>query len=279
MGLVARWNSTGILFYLSWIFGLDGRDLRLSEMAVAFFSVIVPTLSELIHFLLILLLGGVCWNLVIYVTSVGIVSKPCLSFIFRYQFPCGRDSNPSVREQRGERRSLPQRPTDGRLQLHLERWRLGHTGRTCQDRLVPRALRRHVHRVRHQRVRVPFKLLGCRGEHKALQQQLGRGAQVLVGRAHNVRTEPAPEPSAHVGSCQAPRLRLLHRLCTVPSCSSRVRASLRGGGEGGRGRLCYTWRIGSLSLFRSSWMGSYVTLVKKTKKTWTPCSLICFYVW
>ncbi|KAF7011370.1 hypothetical protein CFC21_025688 [Triticum aestivum] len=123
---------------------------------------------------------------------------------------------------------VPVAAAHGRVQLHLERGRLGHARRAGQDGLVARAVRGHLPGraggglcLGRQRLRLGRRRGG------ALQRQLvGKGGPVLVEGEGHAGAVRAPEPPADLGARAPPRLRLLRRHGPLPRPAARVRRPL-----------------------------------------------------
>ncbi|ONM13375.1 Xyloglucan endotransglucosylase/hydrolase protein 9 [Zea mays] len=117
---------------------------------------------------------------------------------------------------------------DGRVQLHLERGRLGDAGRAREDGLVARAVRGHVPGGARGRVRLGGQRHGRRRRGGAPVQRVlvGQGGPLLVEGEGDVGAERAPEPPARVGARAPPRLRLLRRHRPLPRAAARVRRPL-----------------------------------------------------
>ncbi|VAH37133.1 unnamed protein product [Triticum turgidum subsp. durum] len=140
---------------------------------------------------------------------------------------------PPPPQQRHHRRHpdgvrVPVAAAHGRVQLHLERGRLGHARRAGQDGLVARAVRGHLPgrargglRLGRQRLR-----LGRRRGGALQRQLLGQGGPLLVEGEGHAGAVRAPEPPAGVGARAPPRLRLLRRHRPLPRPAARVRRPL-----------------------------------------------------
>ncbi|ONM13374.1 hypothetical protein ZEAMMB73_Zm00001d002193 [Zea mays] len=124
--------------------------------------------------------------------------------------------------------AVPRAAADGRVQLHLERGRLGDAGRAREDGLVARAVRGHVPGGARGRVRLGGQRHGRRRRGGAPVQRVlvGQGGPLLVEGEGDVGAERAPEPPARVGARAPPRLRLLRRHRPLPRAAARVRRPL-----------------------------------------------------
>lgn len=120
----------------------------------------------------------------------------------------GRHSNTCALQSGTQGNPLPKRPANGCLQLNLERRRLGHTRRPRENRLDPRTFCSLLQGLPNRRLRLP-RHGGSLRQRPALLQQ--RGEALLVGRAHRVGAEHAPEPPAVVGEGEPHGVRLLQR--------------------------------------------------------------------
>ncbi|XP_025822983.1 uncharacterized protein LOC112898894 isoform X1 [Panicum hallii] len=124
--------------------------------------------------------------------------------------------------------AVPGTAADGRVQLHLERGRLGDAGRAREDGLVARAVRGHVPGGARGRLRLGGERhrLGRRRGVPLQRVLVGQGGPLLVEGEGDVGADRAPEPPARVGARAPPRLRLLRRHRPVPRAAARVRRPL-----------------------------------------------------
>ncbi|XP_021313398.1 uncharacterized protein LOC8064547 isoform X2 [Sorghum bicolor] len=114
--------------------------------------------------------------------------------------------------------AVPGAAADGRVQLHLERGRLGDAGRAREDGLVARAVRGHVPGGARGRLRLGGQRhrRRRRGGPAVQRDVVGKRRPVLVEGEGDVGAVCAPEPPARVGARAPPRLRLLRRHRPLP---------------------------------------------------------------